>query len=77
LWKLPPILKRSKVEITACSGLSGPVSSLDSESLLSRTLFDRVVRPALMSLGSRGLVVNGDAMGTLSREARYEERKDC
>lgn len=29
----PPILKRSKVEMTACSGLSDPLSGPDTESL--------------------------------------------
>jgi hypothetical protein len=46
----PPILKRSKVEMTACSGFSGPLSGDDSESLSLRLSRDS----ALMFLDNRG-----------------------
>jgi hypothetical protein len=75
-WDLPPILKRSKVEITACSGLSGLASTLDLESPFSWTLCDRVVMPALMFLDGR-VRVNGGVIRNLSREVRYGQREIC
>ena len=66
LEHLPPILKRSKVEITACSGLSGPLSTLDS--VLSWRSCD-----SEMFLDG-GLKDNEDAICDLSREGQYDRR---
>jgi len=67
LEHLPPILKRSKVEITACSGLSGPLSTLDS--VLSWRSCD-----SEMFLDGGGLKDNEDAICDLSREGQYDRR---
>lgn len=63
----PPILKRSKVEMTACSGLSGPLSS---ELLSSRVSRDSV----LMFLDNGGPDSDWCVIRELSRREGYGER---
>ena len=69
LEHLPPILKRSKVEITACSDPSGP---LDSASLLSRTSCDNIM--FLDGGVGGGLKSNERAICDLNREEQYGQR---
>lgn len=69
LEHLPPILKRSKVEITACSDLSSP---LDSASPLSRTSCDSIM--FLDGGVGGGLKSNEGAICDLSREEQYGQR---
>lgn len=66
----PPILKRSKVEMTACSGLSDPLSRPDSESLSLRVLWESV----LTFLDNGGLGSEWCAIRDLSRREGYGGR---